>query len=751
MFSTYWSVSGPLAARLDVYGVVQGAPDRVKNKRVKSIPEAQNVALLECELARGLVLHRGGNLAAAEAVYREVLTRDRAQPDALHLLGLIAHQTGHYEAALELYDEAIRLRPRVAAFWSHRGNTLRALEKWDTARTSLDESIRLDPKNAEAHFLYGLLHHEGNEFAQALQSYDRAIALDPRMVAAYNNRGNLLRVQQRYTPALDSLDAAIRLAPADAEAHTNRGNVLLAMGRFDKAVASYDRALAIEPKLIAALVNRGLAQVERKQFAAALTSLGDALRLSPPGMCPKYLEGMQLYLQRMLCDWTEAQPDAQPDDADPDLARLLDQLAQGKPVVTPLCLLALSDSPALQRRTAEIYVADTCPKRKTIPFPPRAPRQRIRVGYFSADFREHPVSSLTAGIFEQHDRSAFEIFGFAYGADTEDAMRRRIRRAMDQFHDVRSLTDAEVVGLSRELEIDIAVDLTGFTQCSRTGIFARRAAPTQANYIGYPGTMGASYMDYLIADEIVVPRESHRHYAEKIVSMPECYQANERPDWSGIRVPSRAECGLQDDAFVYCCFNNHAKISPEVFAGWMRILSKVADSVLWLVAGEDGVEARLRQRASKAGVDPARLIFATPWPYAEHLGRQRLADLFLDTSPFNAGATAGAALAAGLPVLTCIGESFAGRMAASLLHAARLSELVTATREEYERRAIALARDREEFAQLRERLRGNLCTAPLFDQTAFTRALEAAYRAMQRRSLAGLEPENIAVKAAFRE
>lgn len=715
---------------------------------MKSTPEAQ---ALSRAMQRGLALHRGGDMAAAEAVYREALKLDPEQPDALHLLGLIAHQTGHCEAALNLFDEAIRLRSNAAAFWSHRGNALRRLGRWDAARANFDEAVHLDPSNAEAHFLLGLLDHERKNPAAALASYDRAITLDPQMVAAHNNRGNLLRAEQRYEMALESLDTAIRLAPKDAEAHTNRGNVLLAMGRYDEAVASYDQALALVPKLAAALLNRGLAEVERKNFAAALDNLRTALQLSPE---QRYLPGLELYLRRMLCEWpdfqTDAQPDAQPDsqpDTDPEIERLLGQLALGRPVVTPLCLLALSDSPALQRRAAEIYVADTCAEQVTASFAPRAPGRRIRVGYFSADFREHPVSYLTAGLFEKHDRKAFEIFGFAYGQATEDAMRQRIRRAMDQFHDIRSLTDEEVVRLSRELEIDIAVDLTGFTQSSRTGIFARRAAPAQVNYIGYPGTMGAAYMDYLIADEVVVPHGHRIHYAEKIVSMPECYQAIEQPDWSGIRIPTRAECGLPEEGFVYCCFNNHAKIAPAVFAGWMRILGSVAGSVLWLVAGESGVSERLRRRAGEAGVDPQRLVFAPPWPYAEHLGRQRVADLFLDTHPFNAGATASAALSAGLPVLTRFGESFAGRMAASLLHAAHMPELVTATLAEYERTAIALAKDAAYLGRLRERLRVNATAAPLFDQAAFTRALEAAYRAMHERSLSGLDPEHIPVEA----
>jgi predicted O-linked N-acetylglucosamine transferase (SPINDLY family) len=376
--------------------------------------------------------------------------------------------------------------------------------------------------------------------------------------------------------------------------------------------------------------------------------------------------------------------------------------------------------------------------------PRRPQRDKIRIGYFSADFHQHAVSVQMIDLFEQHDRSKFEIIGFSFGPNLTDEMTQRVAAAMDQFVDVRSLSDREIADLSRKLEVDIAIDLMGFTEHFRLGIFTHRAAPIQVNYLGYPGTAGADCIDYLIADSTLVPEAARPHYTEKIVYMPDSFQANSRHPISE-KPPTRAEQGLPEQGFIFCCFNLSYKIGPATFAIWMRILHRVEGSVLWLLASNPLAEANLRKEAAQRGIDPERLIFAQRLPLAEHLSRQRLAGLFLDTLPFNAGATASPALWAGLPVLTCMGETFAGRMGASLLRAIDLPELITTTPADYENLAIELALDPERLQSIREKLDRNRLTAPLFDTPRFTRNLEAAYSAIHARHHAGLPPDHIHV------
>ena len=427
------------------------------------------------------------------------------------------------------------------------------------------------------------------------------------------------------------------------------------------------------------------------------------------------------------------------------------RLDQNQKAAIPFPTLAISNFPALQKKAAEIYVRDRYPEPANAAPVPRLPRRdKIRIGDYSADFRELSGCERMLELFERHDRGKFEIVGFSFGPNLNDEMTGRVSAAMDQFVDIRSLSDREVVDLSRNLEVDIAVDLTGLTEHNRAGIFAARAAPIQVNYLGYPGTMGADTIDYLIADATLVPQASQPHYTEKIVYLPDSFQANSRHPISQEQ-STGSQQGLPEQGFVFCCFNHSYKISPSTFAVWMRVLERVEGSVLWLLGGNPLTEANLRKQAAQRGIAPERLVFAQRLPLAEHLGRQRLADLFLDTLPFNAGATASPALWAGLPVLTCMGETFAGRMGASLLRAIDLPELITTNQQDYEALAIELALNPERLRQLREGLERNRLTTPLFDTARFTRNLEAAYSAMLQRYHAGLPPGHIHVPPSANE
>jgi predicted O-linked N-acetylglucosamine transferase (SPINDLY family) len=375
----------------------------------------------------------------------------------------------------------------------------------------------------------------------------------------------------------------------------------------------------------------------------------------------------------------------------------------------------------------------------------RARQKKIRIGYFSADFHNHATAYLMAELFERHDKGKFELIAFSFGPQTNDVMQLRVSQAFDQFIDVASMSNLEVAQFSRELEIDIAIDLKGLTQDSRLGIFSFKAAPIQVSYLGYPGTLGVDYIDYLIADKTLIPKTSIHHFSEKIVYLPNSYQVNDRHRLIASTHFTKQELGLPKDAFIFCCFNNNYKITPDVFDSWVRILKAVDSSVLWLLQDNSTASMNLQKEAANRGLDPTRLVFAERMALPEHLARHKAADLFLDTLPYNAHTTASDALWAGLPVLTCIGESFASRVAASLLNAIGLPELITETRVDYEALAIELATNPSKLKEIKEKLAQNRLTTPLFDTVLFTKHIEAAYTLMYERYQADLTPESIEV------
>jgi predicted O-linked N-acetylglucosamine transferase (SPINDLY family) len=398
-------------------------------------------------------------------------------------------------------------------------------------------------------------------------------------------------------------------------------------------------------------------------------------------------------------------------------------------VILPFPLLALIDDPKLQKKASEIYANDKFPENHSLPKLERYPKHsKIRIGYFSADFKMHPVATLTAELYETHDRSQFEIHAFSFGPDNNDEMNLRIKAGVDHFHEVSSKSDKDIALLARSLEIDIAVDLGGYTADSRTGIFAMRAAPIQVNYLGYPGTMGAKYMDYIIADRTVIPKEHQKHYTEKVVYLPDSYQSN----MSMLKISnenfSRNDFGLPENGFVFCCFNNDFKITPTIFQSWMRILSATEDSVLWLFEKNKVTSKNLKQKAVDYGVSKNRIFFSNNLPIEKHLKRIQIADLFLDTSPYNAHTTSSDALRVGLPVITCLGKSFASRVAASLLNSVNLSELITSNRDEYESLAIELATDKNKYHEITQKLAKNISHTPLFNSLLFTKNIEAVFQ-----------------------
>jgi predicted O-linked N-acetylglucosamine transferase (SPINDLY family) len=593
--------------------------------------------------------------------------------------------------------------------------------------------LQAEPKHFESRFLLGVIHAQHGNHADAVDQFDLAVKLNPNHASVHNSRGVALGKLRRVSEALASFERAIALQPDHAEAHSNRANALRELDRPEEALTSSNRAVALKPDYAEALNNRANVLLRLKRYEEAVGDLERVLRINSNF---SYAKGVLLHTKMQLCDWGSF---------DSELAAVTADIRAGT-ANSPFAVLAESGVPRDQLLCAQAWVREKCPPAPTPIYTGEAYRHdRIRVAYVSADFGEHPTSYLLAGLIEEHDRSRFNIIGVSLGAGTGSAMRSRISAAFDQFLDAGSKDDREVAALLRHLEVDVAVDLMGFTHESRPAIFALRPAPVQVNYLGFPATMGASYIDYIVADRFVIPAENQGHYSEKIAWLPDCFQANDSKRILGERPNTRAEAGLPERGFVFCAFSNSYKITPGMFDVWMRLLRQIDGSILWLLGGSASVEANLRREAQARGVASERLIFATRLGYADYLRRYQLADLFLDTSPFNAGATASDALWAGLPLITCSGEAFAGRMAGSLLHAVGLPQLVVASLEDYERLALELAQDRTAIGTLKAKLAQDRATCALFDTARFGRHLEAAYRTMWERHRAGAAAESFAV------
>jgi predicted O-linked N-acetylglucosamine transferase (SPINDLY family) len=720
-------------------------------------------------LDRAIALHERGRLAQAEALYRAILQAEPGHFDALHFLGIAAGQQGQAQSAIDLFDRALEINPNDAATHYDRGNALLALRRYAEALDSCERALALDPGFAEALYNRGTALQGLGRPVEALASFEQALAVRPDYPEALNNRGNALLDFKRPAEALDSYERALAIQPDYADALNGRCAALIALGRPDEALASNDRALAIRTNDAGILNNRGVAlqnmgRVEdalkvfrqalaiRPDYAEALNSEASCLiALNRPDEAvasyakalrirPHYplLLGNWLQTKLKLCDWNGLNE---------AFERLAAETAAGNLVASPFAIMGAPLSLPLQRKCAEMLVRHYFPTGISSPnFQPAQPHERLRIGYFSADFCEHPVAHLAAELFERHDRTRFEVIAYSFGPPVRDAMRVRLEAAFDQFIDVHSRTDQEIAQMARERGLDIAVDLMGFTRNARTGIFAARAAPVQVSYLGYPGTMGADYIDYLIGDPTIIPAEHSPHYREMIVYLPDTFQVNDSQRRIAETTPSRAELGLPAAGFVFCNFNNCYKLAPEDFDIWMRLLQKVPGSVLWLAGTNAMAQRNLRREAAARGVAPERLVFKQyAESLADHLAQIRQADLFLDSHFFNAHTTGSDALWAGVPLLTRLGETYASRVGASLLNAAGLPELITGKAQDYEDLALELATDASRLGALRQRLAENRLTKPLFDITLFTRHIETAYLAMAQRQRAGLVPETIRV------
>lgn len=680
-------------------------------------------------------------------------------------LGDLMQRRGNPAAAERAYGAAVALMPGFAAAHANRADALVALGRLDEADAACNAAMGLEPGLAAAYAVKGLILHRRERLSQAVAAYQQALRLDGRLALVHTRLGSVLQAQCRFADALAAHKRAIEIDPNCAPAHCNRGLTLQTMGCQEEALAAYAQALALKPDLVDALVNMGPLLHRAGRLDDALAALREAVRLAPDadfalvslGSLLKdqglVEEAFDVYgkllalpnppatarydycnLRRHICDW---------DGLDEAERRAVAVALQNGERVQPFAALAMACSPADHLALARNWAKGFAAEKRTLPR--AAPGRRIRIGYLSSDFFQHATASLIAELIERHDRSRFETFAYCASPDDGSTMRRRLIAAFDRFAVVAGAPHAEAASRIADDGVDILIDLKGYTRSASSAIMAHRPAPVQVNYLGYPSTMGAPFIDYIIADSFIAPMSHQRFFDERIVHLPHCYQPNDRLRKAAEPRPSRAQCGLPDGAFVFCSFNNAYKITAPIFGVWMDLLREVPSSVLWLLAANPLAIANLRGHASARGIDPERLVFAPKLPSNEHLARYPLADLFLDNLPVNAHTTASEALWSGLPVVTCAGDIFVGRVAGSLLHACGLPELVTHSLDDYHALALRLATDRPALSELRQRLERNRLTAPLFDIERYTHHLEAAFAHMLENARQGRAPEALAV------
>lgn len=606
----------------------------------------------------------------------------------------------------------------------------------DEAAVLFREILASNPNSAAAIYSLGVILLNKGSVAEALSLCEHGVKVAPNFAPLRFVYGAALQAVGRKEEALQSFDEALKIQPDYMEVLINSGVLLRDMFRHKDALERFNSALTINPDYVPALSNAGILLTEFKESAKAIALFERLLRIKPDY---DYGLGLLCYERLHICDWTDFENLSE---------KTIEGVRAGQRACKSLALMSISDSAGDHLLAARMFAQHYCPRKpQSLWNGERYQHKKIRVAYVSPDLREHPVGHLMAGIFEHHDKSRFETIAISLGIDDQSRLRARMLKAFDRFIDARNMGAAQIAQLMRDMEIDVAIDLGGYTSDTRTEIFAYRPVPVQVNYLGYPGTMGTDYMDYILADRHVIPETKRQFFSEKVVYLPDAYLPTDSSVKISERTPTRAECGLPEEGIVFCSFNHDYKISPPVFDIWMRLLNQVPGSVLWLMSRSEVSQRNLRSEASKRGVDPSRLVFANRVPLVEdHLARYRQADMFLDTHPYNAHTTAADALMAGLPVVTYTGNAFPSRVAGSLLHAVGLPELVTHSLADYEALALKLATTPAMLKEIKQRLLSDRANQPLFDTEKLCRSLEASYIEMWERVQRGAEPDHFAVE-----
>jgi protein O-GlcNAc transferase len=718
----------------------------------------------------GIIHLQLGQIEEAVSWIQKSVDTDPEQPSALSNLGYCLNKIGKYCESVDICKKALQLNPTLDGGWTNLGNAQRHLGLIDDARISYTRAMSLQPSSPRYIYNLGVTYLFQDVFDEAAALFEKCLSIDDRIPEAHNNLSACYLKLNKYERALVHIDLAIELNANYLEAHVNRGFTLHKLKRHHEALESYKRAIELNPNYAEAWNNRGNSLNQLRRYQEALESYQRAIDLKPdfseawrlyanllndlnhheqaleayekalklnPGL--DFALGEMIFTQLKACNWINLNS---------RLEFLKERILKGERVSSPFVAISLYDSPRLANVATKAYISEIHNVTYELnQIGKRQRREKIRIGYFSMDFRNHPVSYLIANLIELHDRTKFEVFGVSFGPNTKDSMRQRLENSFDHFEDVENLDDLSITRKSRELGIDIAIDLGGHTKFSRPEIFSGRAAPLQINYLGYPGTTGMQELDYMIADSSVISPSARSQYAEKIIYLPNSYQANDSNMGVTNRIFTRDELGLPESGFIFCCFNSSQKIMPEIFSCWMQVLQSVDNSVLWLLDTNSSAVFNLRREANAEGINPERIVFAKAMTHEDHLARYRLAGLFLDTLPYNAHTTASDALRAGVPVLTLLGNAFAGRVASSLLKSIGLEELVSHSIEEYKCRAITLATSPQQLISIKHKLLKNRTSTPLFDTPLITQHIEMAYQIAYDRYQSGLAPADIWIRS----
>ena len=685
-------------------------------------------------LRKAVKAYNAGEIKVAKRLFAKIIKIEPNQPEANHNMGTLLVKSGNVEAALPFIKTALEANFGAAQYWFNYIDALFKLGRYDESSELLaiaktkgcigkafddleselnSNEVRLririeklqksdllaGPHAYLTHFGIGEAWQKLGKLEEAIDAYNKAISFKPDFAEAYNNIGIVLVDQGKLEEAMDAYNRALAIKPDYAEAYNNMGNALQEQGKLEEAIEAYKKALVVKPDYESA-------------------------------------RAVKLHRQAHICDWDNIATDI----------KLIPKLGTFETHVPPFMLLSLEDAPESHRLRSEIYSKARYPQ-KHLPLPakPLTKPKRIRIGYFSTDFKEHPVAYLIAKVLEQHNRDQFEVFGYSLYGSSSGEMRQRLEKSFDSFTDVQSMSDRDIALQAQQDGIDIAVDLTGYTANSRSGILAFRAAPVQVNYLGYPGSMGAEFIDYIVADQHLIPPENQKHFSEKQIYLPDVYLPTDNTLPFSNEPSSRFNLGLPDSGFVFCAINNSYKVNERVFDIWMRLLKSVDGSVLWLLETNEIVKANLEKEANKRGVTSDRLVFAKKVSHEKYLSQFHQADLFLDTFPYTAGATASNALWAGLPIVTKNGQSYTARMAGSMLNAIGLPELITQTEKDYEALILDLATNPEKLTKIKEKLDANRLTHPLFNTELYTKHLENGYQQAYQNYFEGNLPKTITV------
>jgi predicted O-linked N-acetylglucosamine transferase (SPINDLY family) len=682
---------------------------------------------------QAFALHRRGEFEAAQKIYKEILQSDSKNAEVLHLLGVIALQKKDFPSAIKFISQAIEINPQMSVAFNNLGAAYKEQKDYVKALESLQCALKLDPVSADALSNIGNIYSDEKKYSLAMDFYYRAIKANPHHADAYYNRGNIYLHSHKYALAVGDYNRALEFDPGITDAYLNRGLAYKKMGNYQAALTDFSQVVKMQPGYAEAYYHRAITCFSTNDNSlAAFEDLKSALQINSK---LDYLLSAFFFRKKFFADWSDLEALG---------SKLLEMAKSGDRAITPFTFVSHFDDPSQQLMITKTWINAQSKSGETDlgSLKKSTRKEKIHIGYFSSDFNEHAVTYASAGLFRSHDKSKFKITGFYFGRH-KDSMLARVAGYFDEFYNVADLSDVEVTELARKLKIDIAVDLNGSTAGARPVIFLNQAATIQVNYLGYPGTMGTPIIDYIIADEYVIPVESQKYYIEKIAYM-DCFMAHDDQLLVSGKKYSKSELGLPTEGFIFCGFNNTHKITPKVWSLWMNILKSVPNSVLWLSCGNDFTTQNLLREALACGVESTRIIFAPKFKdIGEHLARLRCADLLLDTYPYNAHTTASAALWAGLPVLTRSGESFASRVAASLLCTCHLPELIVRTDEEYQSRAIDLANNPMEISDIKKRLSDYRDKNPLFDTASYTRKLENLFCQMYERGQLGLIPENL--------